>query len=553
MELGLILPKKVDFTFGMELVRVEKFFLALNFFISRLKELETNEDRLIAFESIGFCQMRLKNYSQALTYYELMGEIDKEKSRYYYCMAELNWSMKQYSNSIPLYKKALEITSQNHLEDIILYRISYCYYISEQFEQAEKYSTMLVKLKPDNSSYLNFLGNIYTARLKFKEAIVTFKKVLEVDPTSILANQNIANAHYLQRNFSKAEYYNKKLLKFPEQKSPVLYNLAQIYLAQEDYKNGWKYFENRFENTLPISMKQALDKMLEHTKMWDGSSLEDKSLLIISEQGYGDSLQFIRFISMIPKNNTKITLLCRPGLEKLFKNVEGIDEIITSEVGSSSSPISLKTTEEYDYCVILMSLPYIFDIDSKYKVPSNKYLSVSAEDKDMWAQKVGTKYKIGLVFAGERSEFFNKWLIDSRRSMKLSNFERVMNIPGTEWYNLTYAKNRPDLQEQIDKYPSLIDYANEFNDFYDTACLISNLDLVIGVDTSTIHLSGGLGIPTIMLNRFDSCWRWGATGEDNTWYPDMKILRQPEFLIWRPCLDKLYDMIITNLIMTKFK
>ena len=552
---------RLDFTHGLQLVNQQQYFDALLYFLTVVNE-ETDIlaiDLLIAYENIGFCQLKLKKYTEAEKFFNLMGDISL-LSRHQYYLGELNWVQEKYQDALKNYLNAYDIEQKNvsmklvrekndsYLTQVIITRLMYCYYYTEQFDESEVYARKFLDLKINKSEGLNMLGNIYSARLQFQEAINYYKEVLESDKKYAMAHQNIANAHYLMRNFSKAEYHHKKLLKDANHNSPTNFNLAQIYLAQEDYKKGWEYFESRFVNTLPKKMKDELDRMLKTTRMWDGkTSLKNKSLLIISEQGFGDSIQFSRFIPLIPKDNTRIVFSVQPGLERTFEQIKGVDKIITADVGSSPSPVSVKSDEKFDYCVILMSLPYLLEINSKDKIPNKPSLRVLNSDKKLWKEKLKDDgFNVGLIFAGERSMFFNKWLIDKRRSMKVSDFAREFEIPGINWYNLTYAKGRLDLQEQISN-SMLIDLMPEINDFYDTACLMTNMDLIVGVDTSAIHLSGSLGVETIMFNRFDSCWRWGSKGDTTIWYPNMTVLRQKEFLDWQPCLDTLHEILLDKI------
>ena len=126
-------------------------------------------------------------------------------------------------------------------------------------------------------------------------------------------------------------------------------------------------------------------------------------------------------------------------------------------------------------------------------------------------------------------------LTDARRSIPLRQFASLVSVPRVRWVSLQKGKPAEELQPTgFD----ILDFTSELDDFADTAALVANLDLVISVDTSVVHLVGGLGKPVWLLSRFDGCWRWMLEREDSPWYPGLRIFRQQEPLVWGPLLER---------------
>jgi hypothetical protein len=181
----------------------------------------------------------------------------------------------------------------------------------------------------------------------------------------------------------------------------------------------------------------------------------------------------------------------------------------------------------YDYHCALTSLPYLLDIRLETIPDSVPYLFVPNDMKRKWADRLEDRkgVKIGLVWAGN-----NKMPRDALRSMPLEILAPIQNVPGVVFVSL--QKGGASSAKSLEKNWLELDWIEECEDFLDTAALVENLDLVIGVDTSTIHLAGALGKPVWLLNRFESEWRWMTGRSDSPWYPTLRIFRQPALHDW---------------------
>jgi hypothetical protein len=223
-------------------------------------------------------------------------------------------------------------------------------------------------------------------------------------------------------------------------------------------------------------------------------------------------------------------------LLSLLSSLSGVDQIIES--GGAIYNV--------DYYCPLMSLPYAFKTTVETIPFPDRYLQSASAKIKYWNERLQPfkRLKIGLVWnGGTRPDRLDLSNVNSRRNIKFSLFASAFNTIDADFFSL--QKGEPAESEikghELIFFPegNFHNYTKELLDFSDTAALIENLDLVIGVDTSTIHLSAGLGKPTWILNRFDNCWRWLVDREDSPWYHSAKLYRQHAVAQWEPILDKI--------------
>jgi hypothetical protein len=250
--------------------------------------------------------------------------------------------------------------------------------------------------------------------------------------------------------------------------------------------------------------------------------LGDKGLLVYAEQGFGDSLQFCRYASLIKqKFGGRIYVEVRQPLARLTSSLANIEGVV---VYGDDIPACVK------YCIPMLSLPRIFKTVLN-TIPSNTpYFRVGESRKVLWRERLKQLppgLRVGLCWAGQnRINQPAASAIDARRSISLAQCVPLAVIPGISWVSL--QKGSPALQSKNPPPGMTIgDWSEEMEDFYDTAALIDCLDLVISVDTSVVHVAGAMGKPTWLLSRFDGCWRWmGRETKKTRWYPSLTQFSQ---------------------------
>ena len=290
-------------------------------------------------------------------------------------------------------------------------------------------------------------------------------------------------------------------------------NLGIVLLLQGDFQRGWQEYEWRLKSDDPCFANRARTR-------WDGSSLSGKTILLYTEQGFGDTIQFIRYVHLLVKYDTKILVECQPELLQLFGNIGAIQKTIA--VG--------EPLPKFDVSASLLSLPGILGTDLisiPARIPYLYVKSQSSTDLEM-----SSEYKVGIVWAGNQ-----KHPNDNNRSVELQQFSVLFDVEDCQFFSLQVGNRRDDIM-RYSYSNNITDLGVNFSDFFDTAVAISELDLVISVDTAVAHLAGALGKPVWVLLPFMPDWRWLLEREDTPWYPTMKLFRQTNTRDWAEVLKK---------------
>jgi tetratricopeptide (TPR) repeat protein len=420
-------------------------------------------------------------------------------------------------------------------------------------EAAERFRQVLA-INPAHADALNNLGSVLLKESKLEAALVSFKKALQVRPDFPAASANMAATLWAMERRAEArgiiedamriepdnaeiivkhgeflyddgkigealEHYNRALTQAPEHLH-ALFAKSLALLALGKYSEGWKLYEVGFgrHDIRGISPFAVV-------KPWDGKPAPDKHLLIWSEQGLGDSLQFIRYAELCKQRVGKVSVLCPKPLLRLFKALPFIDDSFDAPQEGRNS---------FDEHVSMMSLPHLFDTVLETVPAAVPYLRVDPEIQAKWGVKFAgvAGVKIGLVWAGgSRKSNVHANLIDLQRSVGLERMKSWLDLQGARFYSL--QKDKPAAQiAEIGLADRITDFMGEVADFADTAAIVQNLDLVITVDTSVAHLAGGLGKPVWILSRYNACWRWLQNRPTNPWYPTARIFGQPAMGDW---------------------
>lgn len=302
------------------------------------------------------------------------------------------------------------------------------------------------------------------------------------------------------------------------------WNRSLVLLAQGRYREGWPEYQARW--------RAAINGQMPHYPfpLWQGEPLAGKRLLVHGEQGLGDCLQFIRYLEPLWTSGVQLSLHMPRALHALFR-------LQWPEI-----PISEQDPVQADYHVPLMDIPARLLSTHPDPLCTVPYLRVDPQRVATWQTMLSALpgRKVGLVWQGSRRQgnARSEWL-DARRSLPLSRLHAVLSaIPGISWVSLQKGYGS---EARLDYQPAWPpeDAAAAFHDFADTAACLTQLDLLISVDTSVVHLAGALGVPVWVLNRFDGDWRWGADESDATWYASVCQYRQSTLGDWTVPLQRL--------------
>lgn len=295
------------------------------------------------------------------------------------------------------------------------------------------------------------------------------------------------------------------------------FNLSVAYLLAGNYTLGWPTYEARWQYE---HLKDTLPKF--NQPRWMGEKLEGKTILVLSEQGHGDTIQFVRYCETLMQGGAKVVVHCDPKLKPLLQTSKWINEVISA---GDSIP-------EFDTWTPIMSIPGILQETLETMVSPLRYLPLNQEKFKEWFDFLGPKVngtRVGLCWSGRRDTWINLH--------KAVPFETVLDLvkrtPQHEWINLQLDATQEELDQLAAAGVKI--YNDRLTDFAETAGLMENLDIVLGVDTAVTHLAGALGRPAwLMLNKYGQDWRWLLDRGDSPWYPSVRIFRQPKMDDWEP-------------------
>ena len=363
------------------------------------------------------------------------------------------------------------------------------------------------------------------------DALEAYDKALSLDPSYKEAWYNKGVLLVELKRLEEASCAYDRALTLDPNYIDAQWNRALLQLWRGDYSAGWVGYEQRWARTGHPSKE-----FLEISELKQLSDAAGKKILVWSEQGLGDSIQFSRYLKDLSAIG-EVTFRTQGALKSLFERQNfGVDVCV-----------DIDTTSKFDYQIALLSLPFLFDSQTS-NIPFGKtsYLTIEADRKDRWNKKVGQskKMRVGLVWAGGfRPERPDTWEVNARRNITLESFITLRDLD-IEFYSLQKGLEAENelvkLEANCWEGPRIIDLMDEVDDFLDTGALVECMDLVITVDTSIAHLSAALGKETWLLNRFDSCWRWLVDEEFSPWYFAIKVFNQPKQGDWDAVVKKVY-------------
>jgi hypothetical protein len=240
------------------------------------------------------------------------------------------------------------------------------------------------------------------------------------------------------------------------------------------------------------------------------------TILALHEDGFGDTLQFLRYLPLLAELGARVVAYVPPALQRVMRMVPGVADVVTNP----------RRLPPHDWICPMFSLPRIFGtmIDT---IPPTPALILDAALPGHWAGRLpDSGLRVGLVWAGQaRPSLPGFGTLDRRRSSGLATFAPLFDVPGVAFVSLQAG---PASRQIRSAGLVLVDPMPDVRDFADTAAIIADLDVVISVDTSVVHLAGLMGKPVFLLDRYDGCWRWLSGRSDSPWYPRLTIFRQQQ-------------------------
>ncbi|MCY2953313.1 MAG: tetratricopeptide repeat protein [Planctomycetota bacterium] len=380
-----------------------------------------------------------------------------------------------------------------------------------------------------NPRYLDAYGNLGHACRKLgrlDEAAGSFRNVLELAPDHAEAHANLGLALQDQGHLDQAIVAFDKAIELKPDHAQTRLNKALVLLLAGNFKDGWPQYEWRWKVEPNNSSNPRFDQPL-----WDGSELNDRTILLHCEQGLGSTIQFIRYALLVASRAARVIVECQPPLKSLLSRLSPNVQVLAKG----------ETLPPFDVQVPLMSLPAALRT-TRQSIPATvPYLHAEPTLVQKWqaALQRYAGFKVGIAWQGNPM-----YAGDRQRSIPLKHYRPLAQVPGVHLFSL--QKNLGTEQIKALTEPMrLIDLGPQLDQatgpFMDTAAVMKNLDLVITSDTSIAHLAGALGLPVWVALSFAPDWRWLRDRQDCPWYPTMRLFRQNQFGNWPEVLDRIAE------------
>ncbi|MEQ1825596.1 MAG: tetratricopeptide repeat protein [Pirellula sp.] len=381
-----------------------------------------------------------------------------------------------------------------------------------EFSEAVQCFRNATRLAPNSPITWSNLGNALKSAGDVEQALMALTESARLDPNNPDTYVNLGSAFEFDRRFEEASTAYLKAIELDPNHAYAHHNYALTCLRAKQWEVGWQEYEWRWK------CREFRPRGFTHP-VWDGSSLAGKTILLHSEQGIGDTIQFARYAPLVRRLGCRVLMECPPILVPILARCDGIDEVI---------PIGTPLPK-FDVYAPLMSLPRILKTTAA-SIPRNiPYLNPDSEKVEMWRgelQKI-SGFKVGIVWRGNP-----KFKLNHHRSMPLKELAPLANLPGVQCISL-----QKDSEDEIARcgFP-VVDFGQSLDPgkaaFVDTAAIMKSLDLVISVCSAPAHVAGALGVPVWVPLGYAPDWRWMDDESDTPWYPSMQLFRQSTRSVW---------------------
>lgn len=445
------------------------------------------------------------------------GDLESQTS-----FARLLTQLEKWPEAERVWRACLERTP-NDLDTLI--SLGFILTKQEKHHEAEEIYHSVLRYKPDYYQVINNLSFLSERQGKIQEAIDYAKQSAEVQPEFADAWNNLGIAYRSAHRLEDAQQAFRQALELQAEFPLAKFNLATTHMLEGDYPSGWLGYEQRFQ--LGAGGSSPSSKPL-----WSGESISDKTLLVYADQGFGDAIQFARFLPRIieQSNATKILFRCPPSLVTLYS--ECLQFASDSHREKFVVIAEDNAVPEHDYQFPLLSCGLLWNLDIT-EVESDAYISVdphqvSTIDQILPATHSAGKPRIGLCWQGNPAQ-----ARDIVRSMPFEKLQPIVADQRIDFVSLQVMPNgMTSPLETVDWAANIVDVGSHVQNFAETALAISRLDAIITVDTAVAHLAGAMGANVMTMVCHTPDWRWHLDRSECPWYSTMKLARQQTWGDW---------------------
>lgn len=390
-----------------------------------------------------------------------------------------------------------------------------------RFEESAACCEREIQLCPADADARYNLGLILQSLKRPADAVESFKQAVKLRADYVAAWAAMGMALRQTGAHDAALECFERVIQLNPNDAESHFEIATILLSQGRFDRGWKEYEWRWK------LKNSTRSMPHFEQpLWDGKDLDERRILLHCEQGFGDTIQFSRYASLVADLHGEVILGCPDELRPIMETVRGVKQVVTSRLNHP----------EFDTHAPLMSLPGILGIRLETIPCKIPYLQAPGKTAltPPWV-KPSPAFKVGLVWSASLENVTGRY-----RSLRLEILAPLLRLPGIEWYSLQCGTAADQLIAP--EFAGLIENLGiRIHSFGDTAQAMNELDLIITVDTAAAHLAGALGRRVWTLVPSEPDWRWMTQREDSPWYPTMRLFRQTNPQNWDNVVTQVKD------------
>jgi tetratricopeptide (TPR) repeat protein len=391
----------------------------------------------------------------------------------------------------------------------------------QQWETAYRCFQAAQSIEPRDYRGINGMGTVLLCTGSTGAAQKCFEAARQLAPTAYEPMNNLGLTLEREGKLTEAAESYEMAFQLNPRATQARFNAALTWLKLGELARGWNAYEIRFK--VP-ELKPMLPN-LDEARLWDGRNPQGLDLLVLGEQGFGDQIQFARYLPLLAARGAHVHFACAPELLGLFETLAGDIDLIPM----GNAPPA------HDWQCGLMSLPGIMGTTMGTIPADIPYLAADPAKLEYWRRRIGAddRLKVGLVWCSS-----NPYEPYKLKNIPLAVFEPIWSQPHIRCFSLQMERSS---DEQLPQ--EVVDLAEDIHDFSDTAAALMALDVLVSIDTAAAHLAGALGRRVFLLAKPDADWRWFTESEDSPWYPTMRIFRKARDSDWDSLVAKLAQSI----------
>jgi tetratricopeptide (TPR) repeat protein len=471
----------------------------------------------VALSSLGICYERLERMDLALTAHRKAVSMTPD-----HVPALMNYGLTlgrldQFTDAEAVFRKVLQIAPDlgEALECLAGAQLSL-----KHHEESVATCKKAIELNPKSTIAYATLGEALMNLGRFDETIELMQKITTIQPSAAVY-QSWSNALVRSGHPEEGLVMIEKSLSMEPENPTFHFNRSIILILLGRLAEAWPEYEWRWKQPRVAGRAYKYS-----SPIWDGAPLNGRRILLFAEQGLGDTVFFGRYATRVAERGGQVMLRVQPELKDLVRSIPGVSQVV-----GDNEPVP-----EHDVHLPIMSLPRIFETSLETIPVEMPYIKTdpvrSAYWREQFAQR-GDRMKVGLVWEGGAFQPEN-----FLRSASLAAYTPLGAVEGVSFYGL----QKGTAEVQAKNPPAGMDFTNlgpRIKDFSDTAAIVENLDLLISIDTSVVHIAGALAKPVWMLMAFTPGHMWMYKREDTPWYPTFRIYRQPAFKDWDSVVERI--------------